>query len=47
MSAGSGVIADAAKGYALTNHHVIEGGGEIIVTLKDRRHLEAIGEGSI
>lgn len=41
MSAGSGVIVDAAKGYVLTNHHVVEGAGEIAVTLKDRRRFTA------
>jgi serine protease Do/serine protease DegQ len=41
MSAGSGVIVDAANGYVLTNHHVIEGAGEIGVTLKDRRRFTA------
>ncbi|TCV68680.1 DegQ family serine endoprotease [Neorhizobium sp. S3-V5DH] len=41
MSAGSGVIVDAAKGYVLTNHHVIDGGTEISVTLKDGRQLAA------
>ncbi len=41
MSAGSGVIVDAAKGYVLTNHHVVDGGTEISVTLKDGRQLPA------
>jgi len=41
MSAGSGVIVDAAKGYVLTNHHVIDGGTQISVTLKDGRQLPA------
>ena len=41
MSAGSGVIVDAAKGYVLTNHHVVEDAGEIAVTLKDRRRFTA------
>jgi serine protease DegQ len=41
LSAGSGVIVDAAKGYILTNHHVIEGGTEISVTLKDGRQFPA------
>jgi serine protease Do/serine protease DegQ len=39
LSAGSGVIVDAAAGYVLTNHHVIQGAREVIVTLKDRREL--------
>ncbi|MFW8637414.1 DegQ family serine endoprotease [Cribrihabitans pelagius] len=41
MSAGSGVIVDAEEGYVLTNHHVIENGDRIIVTLKDRRQFDA------
>lgn len=40
-SAGSGVIVDAAKGYVITNNHVIENADEIVVTLKDNRQLEA------
>jgi Do/DeqQ family serine protease len=40
-SLGSGVIVDAARGYILTNHHVIEGADEIIVTLRDQRQLTA------
>lgn len=39
LAAGSGVIIDAAKGYVLTNHHVIEDAEDIIVTLKDRREV--------
>jgi S1-C subfamily serine protease len=41
LSAGSGVIGDAAKGYILTNHHVVADAGEIAVTLKDRRRFTA------
>lgn len=41
QSAGSGVIVDAARGYVLTNHHVIESADEIAVTLKDRRTFTA------
>ncbi len=41
LSAGSGVVIDAERGYVVTNHHVIESASEIIVTLKDRRKLEA------
>ena len=40
-SVGSGVIVDAERGYLLTNHHVIDGADEIVVTLSDRRVLEA------
>ncbi len=41
QSLGSGVIVDSAKGYVLTNHHVIEGADDISVTLKDGRSMEA------
>ena len=41
VSAGSGVIVDAAKGYVLTNHHVIKDAQQILVTLKDRRQFDA------
>jgi serine protease Do/serine protease DegQ len=41
QSAGSGVIADAAKGYVLTNYHVIKDAQQVLVTLKDRRSFEA------
>jgi Do/DeqQ family serine protease len=41
VSAGSGVIVDAVKGYVLTNNHVIRNAQQILVTLKDRRQLEA------
>lgn len=41
VSAGSGVIVDSARGYVLTNHHVVANGLEIYVTLKDRRRLKA------
>jgi Do/DeqQ family serine protease len=41
MSAGSGVIVDAANGYVLTNHHVIDKADQIRVTLKDGREFDA------
>jgi serine protease Do/serine protease DegQ len=41
QAAGSGVIVDAAKGYVLTNHHVIKNAEQAIVTLKDRRQFHA------
>ena len=41
QSAGSGVIVDAAKGYILTNHHVVENAEEIEVVLNDNRNLKA------
>jgi Do/DeqQ family serine protease len=37
LSAGSGVIVDARRGYVMTNHHVVESAADITVTLKDRR----------
>jgi Do/DeqQ family serine protease len=40
-SAGSGVIIDAAKGYIVTNHHVVKDAELIAVTLKDGRQVEA------
>ncbi len=39
-SLGSGVIVDAASGYVLTNHHVIENADEVSVTLSDGRTLQ-------
>jgi len=41
QSAGSGVIIDADEGYVLTNHHVVNGATQIVVTLSDRRHFDA------
>lgn len=41
ISAGSGVIVDAANGYVISNHHVVQNAQEITVTLKDRRRLRA------
>ena len=41
QSAGSGVIIDAARGLVITNNHVIRDAQQIVVTLKDRRHLKA------
>jgi serine protease Do/serine protease DegQ len=41
QAAGSGVIVDAARGYVLTNHHVIRNAEQVIVTLKDRRQFRA------
>lgn len=40
-SGGSGVIIDAAKGYILTNAHVVENADEINVTLLDQRSFIA------
>jgi Do/DeqQ family serine protease len=41
QAAGSGVIVDAARGYVLTNNHVIKDAEQVIVTLKDRRQFQA------
>ncbi len=46
QSAGSGVIVDSAKGYILTNHHVVENAEEIEVFLTDNRSLKAKVVGS-
>ena len=40
-SLGSGVIVDAAKGYVLTNNHVVSGADDITVTLQDGRTFKA------
>ena len=40
-SLGSGVIIDAAKGYVLTNHHVIDNADDVQVTLSDGRTVKA------
>ena len=41
LSAGSGVIIDARQGLVLTNNHVIANAQTVMITLKDRRQLEA------
>lgn len=41
QSLGSGIIVDAARGYILTNHHVVEEADEIKVTLQDGRSFSA------
>jgi Do/DeqQ family serine protease len=41
QAVGSGVIVDAARGYVLTNDHVVKNAQEIQVTLKDRRQRTA------
>lgn len=46
VSAGSGVIVDARRGYVLTNHHVVRNADSITVTLKDRREFSATLVGS-
>jgi Do/DeqQ family serine protease len=40
-SAGSGVIVNAKKGIVMTNHHVIKGADEVLVSLADGRSFEA------
>jgi serine protease DegQ len=41
LSVGSGVIIDSAKGYVLTNHHVVADSESIEITLHDKRRLQA------
>ena len=41
QAAGSGVIVDAARGYVITNNHVIKDAERILITLKDRRQFNA------
>jgi Do/DeqQ family serine protease len=41
QSAGSGVIIDAKKGTVVTNHHVVDGADEIVVSLEDGRSYDA------
>ncbi len=45
-SAGSGVIVNAARGYLLTNEHVVKHAETIRVTLRDGRQLDATVVGS-
>jgi Do/DeqQ family serine protease len=40
QSLGSGVIVDAAKGYILTNNHVVGGADDITVSLQDGRDFK-------
>ncbi len=40
-SAGSGVIVDSSKGIVMTNHHVIKGADEVLVSLADGRSFDA------
>ena len=46
QSIGSGVIVDADNGLIVTNHHVVQNAAIIVVTLTDRRQLEATVVGS-
>jgi len=46
QSAGSGVIVDAERGYILTNHHVVDGADQILITLLNEETLEAEVVGS-
>ena len=41
QSAGSGVIIDAKNGTVVTNHHVVNGADEIVVSLADDREFRA------
>lgn len=42
VGTGSGIVVDAENGYIVTNAHVIENAGKIIVTLKDKRQFYAL-----
>lgn len=46
QSLGSGLIVDAARGYVVTNQHVVNDADEIRVTMSDGRrlHAELVGE---
>ncbi|MEH6455088.1 MAG: trypsin-like peptidase domain-containing protein, partial [Cocleimonas sp.] len=46
VGTGSGIVVDAQNGYIVTNAHVIELAGKIVVTLKDQRqyYAELIGK---
>jgi Do/DeqQ family serine protease len=46
QSIGSGVIVDADDGLIMTNHHVVQNAASIVVTLTDRRQLDATVVGS-
>ncbi len=46
QAAGSGVIIDAERGLIVTNHHVIAQAQRTVVTLQDRRTIEAKTLGS-
>lgn len=41
LSAGSGVIVDGARGFVITNFHVVENARAVQVGLKDGRHFPA------
>jgi Do/DeqQ family serine protease len=41
QAAGSGVIIDAARGYVLTNDHMVKGASNVEVTTKDNRRFKA------
>jgi serine protease Do/serine protease DegQ len=46
LAAGSGVVIDAAKGFIVTNHHVVKDAERIMVTFKDGRQLDGKVVGS-
>lgn len=41
IGSGSGIIIDAINGYIVTNAHVVEKAGKVLVTLKDKRQFYA------
>jgi len=46
QAAGSGVVVDPARGYVITNNHVVEKADEITVILSDGRRLQATKVGT-
>lgn len=46
IGSGSGVVLDADKGHIVTNHHVIDGAGQVQVELSDGRVYDATVLGS-
>ena len=45
LTAGSGVVIDAAKGYIVTNYHVVQNADQITVTFLDGRQISGVPAG--